>query len=106
MRSLSRRELLISALGASAAAGCRSQPLHRAVEGGIAGADDSLGHKLRDGFDPPPTRERRVPVVIVGGGVAGLSAAWRLLRAGVSDFEVLELDDAPGGTARAGHNDI
>src|SRR5262249_3423900 len=39
---------------------------------------------------------------IVGGGVAGLAAAWRLARAGVRDFVLLELEPAPGGTARSG----
>ena len=41
-------------------------------------------------------------VLIVGGGVAGLSAAWRLLRAGFEDFVVLELEKEPGGTSRSG----
>jgi hypothetical protein len=41
-------------------------------------------------------------VVIVGAGVAGLTAAWRLGRAGVASILLLELDDVPGGTAQAG----
>ena len=41
-------------------------------------------------------------VVIVGGGVAGLAAGWRFLRAGFDDFVLLELEEAPGGTARSG----
>ncbi len=105
MLSYSRRELLFALLGASAAA-CRTRPLQRAIEGEIVGANDSLGHKLRDGFSPAPGRERRVPIVIVGGGISGLSAAWRLVRGGVTDFELLELDDAQGGTSRSGRNSI
>ena len=35
-----------------------------------------------------------VPVVIVGAGVAGLSAAWRLARDGFDHFVVLELEPA------------
>src|SRR5207253_9186713 len=38
----------------------------------------------------------------VGGGVAGLAAAWRFLKAGFEDFVLLELEPAPGGTARSG----
>ena len=42
-------------------------------------------------------------VVIVGGGVAGLSAAWRLARAGFEgDVVLLELGDALGGTSAVG----
>ena len=43
--------------------------------------------------------------VIVGGGVAGLSAARRLIRRGIQRFQVLELEAAPGGTARSGQRD-
>jgi len=35
-----------------------------------------------------------------------LSAAWRLIRSGVSDFELLELDSVPGGTSRGGGNSV
>ena len=38
--------------------------------------------------------------MIVGAGLSGLCAAWRLRRAGFSDFEILELESAPGGNAR------
>jgi hypothetical protein len=43
-------------------------------------------------------------VVIVGGGVAGLSAAWHLQEKGFENFVLLELERAPGGTARSGSN--
>lgn len=102
-RTFGRRGFLAVALGA-AAAGCTAP--RRRFEGVLAGADDALGHQLRDGFSPPPQRERRVSVAIVGGGVAGLSASWRLLRGGVTDLELVELDTEPGGTARGGANDI
>ena len=48
------------------------------------------------------SRTERSPVVIAGGGVAGLAAAWRLRRAGFRDHVVLDLGDAAGGTARGG----
>jgi protoporphyrinogen oxidase len=47
-----------------------------------------------------------VGAVIVGGGVAGLSAARRLLDAGFDDFILLELEGAPGGTARSGNSPV
>jgi phytoene dehydrogenase-like protein len=71
-------------------------------EGEIVGASDGVGHMIRDGLRPEPEAWERAGVVIVGGGVAGLAAAWRFLRAGFEDFVLLELEPAPGGTARSG----
>ncbi|MCY4027693.1 MAG: FAD-dependent oxidoreductase [Acidobacteria bacterium] len=47
-----------------------------------------------------------MPVVIVGAGIAGLSAAWKLARSGFHDFTVLELEPEAGGNARWGANDV
>lgn len=41
---------------------------------------------------------------VVGGGVAGLSAAWRLAGAGEQDLVVLELDAQEGGTSQSGRS--
>jgi protoporphyrinogen oxidase len=100
-----RREMLAAFLGlpAALAAGCGSgQP--RLPPGGIVGASDGLGHRLRDGWQPEPGADawERTGIVIVGSGIAGLAAAWRLLRAGCRDFVLLELEPAPGGTSRSG----
>jgi hypothetical protein len=43
-----------------------------------------------------------VKVAIVGGGVAGLSAAWKLSREGFHDFVLLELEKSVGGTSQSG----
>jgi len=45
-------------------------------------------------------------VVIVGGGMAGLSAAWRLDKRGFHDFILLEMESRAGGNARWGENEI
>ena len=95
MREVTRRELIAAFFG-SAAAACSRRGGQRPVPGAIVGANDVVGHRMRDGEVPPAHSTRSVPIVIVGAGVAGLSAAWRLLRAGVTDFEILELDDAAG----------
>jgi glycine/D-amino acid oxidase-like deaminating enzyme len=50
----------------------------------------------------PPAATEDVGIAILGAGIAGLSAAWAFERAGVRDFALLELEDAPGGTARSG----
>ncbi|MFL5340915.1 MAG: FAD-dependent oxidoreductase [Gemmataceae bacterium] len=98
----SRRELLAAFLGLPAVlAGCSAKrpPL---PEGEIVGPSDGLGHRLRDGWRPRPTTWEEKPVVIVGGGVAGLAAAWRLRREGFDNFVLLELERDAGGTARSG----
>jgi len=76
------------------------------IHGTIVGGAHQRGHRLRDGFRPAPSRTEEVPVLILGAGIAGLSAAWTLERAGFSDFLVLELEDVPGGTARSGASPV
>lgn len=98
-----RRDLLTGMLGA-AFAGCARRPTSLDFDGALVEDGQAEGHRLRDGWvvaDPGPPEE--VPVVIIGGGVAGLSAAWGLLRAGVSTFRLLELGRSFGGTAVGGH---
>jgi protoporphyrinogen oxidase len=107
MLSITRRELIAHFLGTPLLAACDwGAAAPRTFAGALLGQDHRLGHKLRDGFAPQPQSRRRVPIVVVGAGVAGLSAAWRLERAGVRDFELLELEGEVGGTARSGHNEI
>lgn len=50
----------------------------------------------RRGAHPPVTDHGRADVVVVGAGVIGLSAAWRLAQAGV---DVAVVDPAPGSGA-------
>lgn len=104
--NFTRRELLAAFLGAPfALAACRSNNIETQFpDGEIVGASDRIGHMLRDGLRVEVASEnwRDVGVVIVGGGVAGLSAAWRLLKAGFEDFVVVELEREPGGTSRSG----
>jgi hypothetical protein len=103
---LTRRDLLAKFLGlpAAIAAGCSRRIPQLPPEGSIIGASAAIGHRLRDGFRPVPAADRwqTVGVVIVGGGIAGLSAAWRLHRAGFDDFVLLELEPAAGGTSQSG----
>ncbi len=107
MNRLSRRDLLQALLGPAVAAACRSaRPPTLPFEGAILGADDSLGHRVRSGERPVPVTESRAAVAIVGAGIAGLSAAWRLSRSGLEDYRILDLDAEPGGTARGGGNAV
>jgi len=107
MTTFNRREILISFLGMSAAmAACRGTGVPGFPAGEIVGAADVFGHRLRDGVQVsvPSDAWSNIPVVIVGGGVAGLSAARRLIKSGFEDFVLLELEKAPGGTSRSGSN--
>ncbi|MEK7866345.1 MAG: FAD-dependent oxidoreductase [Planctomycetota bacterium] len=105
-----RRELLIGGLGAAASAGLawrlyRPFPASRGrILGEIVGASHAPGHRLREGKFPEPSATESIGVAIVGGGVAGLSAAWRLAKRGRTDFRVFELEPREGGTSAWGAN--
>lgn len=68
----------------------------------MTGADATTGHALRDGTLPAPTSTVTKRIVIVGAGIAGLSAARSLARAGVTDFLLLDLESNAGGNSRSG----
>lgn len=93
-------------LGAPLAmAACEEQSARRRFpEGEIVGQSAQLGHILREAraFEVPADKWTNVKVAIIGGGVAGLSAAWKLQKSELSDFVVLELEKETGGTSRSG----
>jgi glycine/D-amino acid oxidase-like deaminating enzyme len=102
---LSRRNLLRGAAagGALAAAPACLRKAPRPIDGGFVDRGAEAGHRIRDGGNPQPAEDRvRVPLVIVGGGIGGLSAAWRLDKLGFHDFLLLELEDRAGGNSRWG----
>jgi len=107
--------MLATFLGASfAAVACRRAPPPPNLVGDLLGPDHERGHRVRDGellarFASKDLPTRSVKVAIVGGGPSGLSAAWRLIRAGMTapeDIAVLELEDVPGGTSRGGESSV
>jgi hypothetical protein len=68
-----------------------------------------LGHTLRDARALPGAASRRmeqVPILIVGGGAAGLSAAYYLSKAGFHDHLLLEMEESIGGNATWGENRV
>ncbi len=103
--ALNRRDFLTLALGAPlAAAACSRGSRPPLPDGTIVGTSEVFGHQLRDRRFAWPSPEQRVTceVAIIGSGVAGLTAARELHRAGVHDLIVLELEPEIGGTARGG----
>ena len=103
MRS-SRREFLQSASAALIGLSIKGD---RAIAGSFVNDSFQLGHQLRDRANFPEAKQVvKRAVVIVGGGIAGLSAAWRLHKKGFTDFVLLEMNDQPGGNSRWGENEI
>ncbi|MEO8358581.1 MAG: FAD-dependent oxidoreductase [Vicinamibacteria bacterium] len=99
---MSRREAVSLISLAALSPQCSRTAAGRRITGSLVGPSMARGHAMRDGRLPPfpaTLKEERVDCVIVGGGIAGLSAAWALDRAGVSDFIVLELEAESGGTS-------
>ncbi len=76
------------------------------VRGKILGASSKIGHQLRGGIFPEPSDTVKKDVVIVGGGIAGLAAGYRLHKAGVKDFTLLELESEAAGNATIGKNEV
>lgn len=102
---LTRRDLLAAFLGAPfAALACRREPRLELPPGEIVGASDRIGHRLRVERHEIPRDWTTHDIVIVGAGVAGLAAAWRLAQAGRHDVVILELEPVEGGTSRCGPN--
>ncbi len=105
MTPLSRRDFLAAA-GLAPALLAMTRKGGQSIAGDFVDDNSGIGHALRDGASFPRAREqRRVAVAIVGGGIGGLSAAWRLDARGLRDWLLLELADEPGGNARSGQSD-
>jgi monoamine oxidase len=100
-----RRRTWLAGAAALPWAGCtRDAP--RGFEGSWLGAAHERGHRLREVW--PPAGEsagavpRRAGVIVVGAGIAGLATARALMRAGIDDVQVFDLEDGAGGNSR-GH---
>ena len=106
---LRRREMLAALLGLPAMlSGCGKTQEIPLPAGRFVGPSDKLGHRLRKKDRPSPASDgwQQTRGVIVGGGIAGLAAAWRLAKSGFRDFVLLELEPYPGGTSASGRCEI
>lgn len=76
------------------------------VTGKILGASAKAAHQLwKMGF-PAPVETIKRDTVIIGGGIAGLAAGYRLHKAGQRDFMLLELESEAGGNSQSGKNNV
>lgn len=75
------------------------------ISGKMVGPNAALGHRLREMKFDEPTSSKSTDVLIVGGGVAALSAA-RILKQNNVTFKILELGDEVGGNSVAGENNV
>ncbi len=100
-----RREFLAGAAAAGGLA-CRRKRRGLPFEARFLGPDLELGHRLRHGELKEPSTFEPVDVVIVGGGISGLSAAWRLRGEGFGSYVLCEMEILPGGTSRGGRNGV
>jgi len=102
--SHSRRDFIKFVVAGSVASGCpidaallvnRDEDDFRGTE--LQGEHFNICHQVRDGHSfATPNATRNVEVVIIGGGMAGLSAAYFLRN---RDFLLLEKEDHFGGNA-------
>ena len=97
---LTRRAVLGAGL---TLAGCR--PARRPWTGGMVGPSHAVGHLLRDATFATPAVSKSADIVVVGGGMSGLIAAWRLTQAG-RRVRLLELEPEAGGNASSGRTPV
>ncbi len=104
--------------GSLALDGCAATGDASHITGKLVGPNHRLGHLLRDVSpsqwalpdtlftipDVLPVHE--ADVLIIGGGVAGLSARRWLEQQGVRNILLIELEDQTGGNARSGENPV
>jgi predicted NAD/FAD-binding protein len=79
---------------------------NKKTKGRIIGASAAVGHLLRDRTFETPAVTIQKDIVIIGGGVSGLSAARHLHQHGITNFTLLELENEPGGNAAFGRNSV
>lgn len=78
------------------------------IDGEIVGADANNGHRILSevSFEISAENREKRSIVIIGGGISGLSAAWKLKKAKFEDFALLELEPKIGGTSQSSKNEL
>lgn len=106
---MDRRSFLVTAAGAGAA-GLASAAgfMHwQEVTSMVHTPGRAEGHFLRDRSAlPAPSEVIETDIVILGSGIAGLSAAWKLGRLGHDDYLLLDGPEAFGNAAGSRYGDL
>ncbi|KAA3438654.1 FAD-dependent oxidoreductase [Rufibacter hautae] len=93
------------ALGGASLGSCAGEE-KRQITGRLFGPSFKAGHLLRTGLKTVPTKTEEVEVVVIGGGVSGLSAARWLTQNSGAKVCLLELEDRTGGNSQSGQNAV
>ncbi len=101
-----RRRFLkqFTALLATSALWSACENAARRIAARFTGAPATLGHRLLSQDFPAVTQEERVKILIIGGGIAGLSACRALIKNGEKDVVLLEMDQRVGGNSTWSEN--
>lgn len=81
---------------------CKEKAINFAIR--LSGTNHILGHRLRTKNFPKISKTIEIPYLIIGGGIAGLSAGRQLKKKGIEDFLILELETEAGGNSRNREN--
>jgi glycine/D-amino acid oxidase-like deaminating enzyme len=106
---MDRRSFLATSVGAGAAGLATAAGfMHwQEITPGVHAPGRAEGHFLRDLKQlPPPSSVIETDVVILGSGIAGLSAAWKLGRLGHDDHLLLDGPEAFGNAAGSAYGEL
>lgn len=81
---------------------CRKKAIALLVK--LTKTNHILGHRLWAKNFPKPITTIKIPYLIIGGGISGLSAARQLKKNGIEDFMLIEMENHPGGNSSSGEN--
>lgn len=101
-RSFLRWTAALGAGGAAAAAGIAAYGRWREIKPALHHPGRAEGHFVRDRQAlPAPSEVIEADVVVLGSGIAGLTAAWKLRREGIEDVLIVDGPE-PFGNAAGG----